>query len=54
MKLLKRQMMKEGVLKELKRRRFYMKPSVKKKLKMKEAKKKRKSANKRSRSIWSQ
>ncbi|MCA9483072.1 MAG: 30S ribosomal protein S21 [Nitrospina sp.] len=54
LKLLKRQMMKEGVLKELKRRRFYMKPSVKKKLKMKEAKKKRKSANKRSRSIWSQ
>jgi len=44
LKALKRQMTKEGLLKELKRRRFYEKPSVKKKRKQKEAKKKRKSA----------
>jgi small subunit ribosomal protein S21 len=47
-------MIKEGLFKELKRRRFYMKPSAKKKLKIKEAKKKRKTANRRSRSFWSQ
>ena len=41
LKVLKRQMTKEGLLKELKRRRFYEKPSVKKKRKQKEAKKKR-------------
>ena len=41
LKILKRQMTKEGLLKELKRRRFYEKPSVKKKRKQKEAKKKR-------------
>ncbi len=47
LKALKRQMTKEGLLKELKRRRFYEKPSVKKKRKQKEAKKKRKSAMRR-------
>lgn len=41
LKVLKRQLTKEGLLKELKRRRFYEKPSVKKKRKQKEAKKKR-------------
>jgi small subunit ribosomal protein S21 len=44
LKILKRQLTKEGLLKELKRRRFYEKPSLKKKRKQKEAKKKRKSA----------
>ena len=38
--------------KELKRKRFYIKPSLKKKLKTKEALKKRKAAKRRSRSIW--
>ena len=51
LKVLKRQMTKEGLLKELKRRRFYEKPSVKKKRKQKEAKKKRKAAMRRS-SSW--
>ena len=50
LKVLKRQMTKEGLLKELKRRRFYEKPSVKKKRKQKEAKKKRKAALRRMRS----
>ncbi|MBT5028879.1 MAG: 30S ribosomal protein S21, partial [Nitrospina sp.] len=36
----------------LKRKRFYMKPSDKKKLKIKEAKKKRKAAKRRFRSPW--
>jgi len=54
LKHLKRQLIKEGLFKELKRRRFYMKPSDKKKLKIKEAKKKRKAASRRSRSFWSQ
>ena len=48
LKALKRQMTKEGLLKELKRRRFYEKPSVKKKRKQKEGKKKRKSSLRRS------
>jgi small subunit ribosomal protein S21 len=52
LKGLKRQLNKEGFFKELKRRRFYEKPSVKKKLKIKEAKKKRKAAKRRSRSLW--
>ena len=38
LKVLKRQLTKDGLLKELKRRRFYEKPSVKKKRKQKEAK----------------
>ena len=39
MKILKQKMSKEGILQELKRRRFYEKPSVKKKRKMREARK---------------
>jgi small subunit ribosomal protein S21 len=54
LKLLKRQIIKEGLFRELKRRRFYMKPSLKKKLKIKEAKKKRKASNRRWRSDWLQ
>jgi small subunit ribosomal protein S21 len=54
LKGLKRQLNKEGLFKELKRRRFYEKPSVKKKRKIKEAMKKRKAAKRRSRSLWSQ
>ena len=52
LKVFKRQLTKDGLLKELKRRRFYEKPSIKKKLKQKEAKKKRKAAIKRSYSIF--
>ena len=48
LKILKRQMTKEGLMRELKSRRFYEKPSVKKKRKQKEAKKKRKVAMRRS------
>ena len=48
-KLLKRQVMKDGILKELKLRRFYEKPSVKKKRKQLEARRRRlKEARKRS------
>jgi small subunit ribosomal protein S21 len=54
LKGLKRQLNKEGLFKELKRRRFYEKPSVKKKRKIKEAKKKRKVAMRRMRSAWHQ
>ncbi|MEE8127789.1 MAG: 30S ribosomal protein S21 [Nitrospinaceae bacterium] len=54
LRTLKREMNKEGLFKELKRRRFYEKPSVKKKRKMKEAKKKRKMAMRRMRSPWHQ
>tara|TARA_Y100001960_G_C14475291_1_gene729033 strand:- start:201 stop:407 length:207 start_codon:yes stop_codon:yes gene_type:complete len=52
LKGLKRQLNKEGLFKELKHRRFYEKPSVKKKRKIKEAKKKRKMAGRRNRSGW--
>ena len=52
LKLLKRRLSNEGVFKELKRKRFYIKPSLKKKLKTKEALKKIKAAKRRSRSIW--
>ncbi|MBC8283065.1 MAG: 30S ribosomal protein S21 [Nitrospinae bacterium] len=52
LKLLKRRLNNEGVFKELKRKRFYLKPSVKKKLKIKEAHKKRKTAKRRSKSNW--
>jgi small subunit ribosomal protein S21 len=41
LKLLKRQMSKEGLLKELKRKQFYEKPSVRRKRKEKEARRKR-------------
>jgi len=48
-KLLKRQVMKDGILKELKLRRFYEKPSVKKKRKQLDARRRRlKEARKRS------
>ena len=52
LKLLKRRLSNEGVFKELKRKRFYIKPSLRKKLKTKEALKKIKAAKRRSRSIW--
>ena len=51
LKILKRQITKEGLMRELKSRRFYEKPSVKKKRKQKEAKKKRKVAMRR-RASW--
>ena len=41
LKDLKRKLAKEGIMKELKKRRFYEKPSVKKKRKQKEARKRR-------------
>jgi small subunit ribosomal protein S21 len=41
LKILKRQMAKEGLLKELKKRKYYEKPSVKRKRKQQEARKKR-------------
>ena len=44
---LKRNLAKEGVMKELKNRRFYEKPSVKKKRKQKEAMKKKLRSQKR-------
>lgn len=49
LKVMKRQMAKEGLMKELKRRAFYEKPSVKRKRKMRDAKKKRLKALKRAR-----
>ena len=39
MKILKQMMSKEGILQDVKRRRFFEKPSVKKKRKMREARK---------------
>src|SRR5471032_1867854 len=47
MKILKQKMSKEGILQELKRRRFYEKPSVKKKRKTREARKRRRREQKR-------
>ncbi len=44
---LKRKMADEGVLKELKKRRFYEKPSVRKKRKMREAERRRRKEMKR-------
>jgi len=52
LKGLKRLLSKEGLFRELKRRRFYEKPSERKKRKIKEAKKKRKNAKRLSRSLW--
>lgn len=40
-KVLKRQIAKEGLLKELKRRSFYEKPSIRRKRKQKEARRRR-------------
>lgn len=47
-KVLKKRMQLEGVQKELKRRRFYEKPSVKKKRKRLEAARRRRKAQRRS------
>ena len=47
MKILKQKMSKEGILQEVKRRRFYEKPSVKRKRKMREARKRRRREMKR-------
>ena len=41
LKILKRQLQKEGLFKEMKKRSFYEKPSEKRKRKQKEARKKR-------------
>ena len=46
-KILKQKMSKEGILQEVKRRRFYEKPSVKRKRKAAQARKKRRKALKR-------
>lgn len=46
-KILKQRLSKEGVLQELKRRRYHEKPSVKKKRKMREARKRRRREAKR-------
>jgi small subunit ribosomal protein S21 len=50
LKVLKREMLKGGLFKEMKRRAFYEKPSVKRKRKQAEARKKRLKALKRSQS----
>ncbi len=47
LKALKREMLKGGVFKEMKRRAFYEKPSVKRKRKQAEARKKRRKAARR-------
>lgn len=54
LKVMKRQMAKEGLMKELKRRAFYEKPSVKRKRKQRDAKKKRLKALKRARASVSE
>lgn len=41
LKILKRELQKEGLFKEIRRRSFYEKPSVKKKRKQREARRKR-------------
>ncbi|OGP75381.1 MAG: 30S ribosomal protein S21 [Deltaproteobacteria bacterium RBG_16_50_11] len=46
-KALKRQVAKDGILKELKKRRSYEKPSVKKKRKQQEARRRRRRAERR-------
>ncbi len=53
MRVLKRKLIREGVFKELKSRRFYEKPSEKRKRKTKEAQKKRRKDNDRSRRFTS-
>ena len=50
LKVLKREMLKGGLFKEMKRRAFYEKPSVKRKRKQAEARKKRLKALKRAQS----
>ena len=49
LKALKREMLKSGAFKEMKRRAYYEKPSVKRKRKQADARKKRRRAAKRSR-----
>ena len=49
LKALKKQMLKGGIFKEMKRRAYYEKPSVKRKRKQAEARKKRRKALRRSR-----
>ncbi len=51
LKTLKKVMLKEGLFKEMKRRAYYEKPSVKRKRKQAEARKKRRRAARRSRSV---
>lgn len=48
LKALKKEMLKGGIFKEMKRRAYYEKPSVKRKRKQAEARKKRRKALKRS------
>lgn len=50
LKALKKEMLKGGIFKEMKRRTYYEKPSVKRKRKRAEARKKRRKALRRSRS----
>ncbi len=47
LKILKQKIAKEGILQELKRRRFYEKPSVRRKRKMREASKRSRREEKR-------
>ena len=47
LKILKQKMSKEGILQEIKRRRYHEKPSVKRKRKMREARKRRRREAKR-------
>ncbi len=47
LKVLKRELLKDGVFKEMKRRAFYEKPSVKRKRKQAEARKRRRRAARR-------
>jgi len=52
LKALKKEMLKEGIFKEMKRRAYYEKPSVKRKRKQAEARKKRRKALRRSQSNY--
>jgi len=52
MRVLKRKLIREGVFKELKARRFYEKPSEKRKRKAKESYKKRKKDTERNRRMY--
>lgn len=51
LKALKKGMLKEGLFKEMKRRAYYEKPSVKRKRKQAEARKKRRRAARRSQAL---
>jgi small subunit ribosomal protein S21 len=54
LKVLKRKLAQDGTFKEIKKRRFYEKPSVKKKRKRQEAMKRRAKASKRTRASYSE